>query len=132
MKLEVMLSALVLACTAEPVAEQPELSDEAKKVLRKHGGSLRWHSEAGQWQYTPTSDCGWGLDQWDESASIAVILAGTQADSECRICGPKRKGQWVNPGPPPKLAGCDDDQWEEIERLYHEAECRLGRHAGCL
>lgn len=121
-----MLSALVLACAAESVAPQPGLSDEATKVLRKHGGSL--NPEAGQWQYTPTSDCGWGLDQWDKSASVAVILAGSMADNECRICGPKHKGQWVNPGAPPKLAGCTDDQWAEIERLYHETECRLGRH----
>jgi|GEM_PF-2232228 len=132
MRSRIALAVLVAACSAE-VGPDPELSDEAQAVLQKHGGSLAWHPDVGQWEYRPTSDCGWGLDQYDKSASIAVILAGTQADNKCRICGPVRRGRWVHPGPPPKLAGCTEEQWEEIERLYHETECRLERHqGGCL
>lgn len=118
-----------------PKLPDPELSTEAKLVLGKHGGTLTWHPDAphgGQWEYKPNSNCGWGLDQYDHSASIAVILAGTDADNQCRICGPKHKGRWVNPGPPPKLAGCSDEEWEQIRYLYNETECRLGRHStGC-
>lgn len=118
-----------------PKLPDPELSTEAKLVLSKHGGTLTWHPDAphgGQWEYKPNSDCGWGLDQYDHSASVAVILAGTDADNQCRICGLKYKGRWVKPGLPPKSAGCSDEQWEQIRYLYNETECRLGRHfAGC-
>jgi len=108
----------------------PELSDEALAALAKHKGTLTWHPDApegGQWEYQPTSDCGWGHDQYDEVASIAVILAASEADNECRICGPKKKGRWVDPGPPPEYAGCTDEQWAEIESLYCATACRLER-----
>lgn len=109
-----------LARTPEP--PDPELDAEAKATLAKHGGTLRWHPEApggGQWEYRPKSDCGRGLDQYDQSASIAVILAGSHADDICRLCGAKHKGKWVN--------HCSDAVLQQIENLYQQTEVRLGR-----
>lgn len=113
-----------------PEPPDPKLSMEAKTTLAKHGGTLKWHPEApggGQWEYRPKSDCGVGLDQYDHSASIAVILAGSHADDICRLCGARHKGKWVNPGPPPELAGCSEAVWQQIEDRYQQTEVRLGR-----
>jgi hypothetical protein len=114
----------------EPEPPDPELTDEALLALAKHGGTLMWHPDApggGQWEYRPHSDCGMGDDQYDQSASIAVILSATGADNVCRICGPKKDGYWVKPGPPPRLAGCTCDEWDLIDELYDATACRLGR-----
>lgn len=113
-----------------PEPPDPMLDTEAKAVLAKHSGTLKWHSDApegGQWEYRPKSECGWGLDQFDHSASIAVILAGTDADAMCEICGERKNGKWVNPGPPPKYEGCNDEEWAQVEDVVRQTEKRLGK-----
>lgn len=110
-------------------APDPKLSAEAEGYLGRHGGSLTWHPEAaggGQWSYEPNSDCGKGICQYDQSASIAIILAGVEAEAMCRICGPKRRGRWVENGDP-RRSGCTYEQRMQIERLYCKTSCRLER-----
>jgi len=116
----------------DPEPPDPELSDEALVALAKHGGTLKWHTPAttssgtGQWEYRPHSDCGVGLDQYDQSATIAVILAASEADNMCRICGPMHKGRFLN-RKGPRMAGCTCEEWDLIDELYDATACRLGR-----